>query len=57
VTETPISARLADGDQVWVAPAGRTLRGHRRASPYAVIRAADRQVFWATGLPMPGQGW
>jgi hypothetical protein len=50
-------AQLADGDQVWVAPAGRTLRGHRRASPYAVIRAADRQVFWATGLPMPGQGW
>jgi hypothetical protein len=51
------NAQLADGDQVWVAPAGRTLRGHRRASPYAVIRAADRQVFWATGLPMPGQGW
>jgi hypothetical protein len=51
------NAQLADGDQVWVAPAGRTLRGHRRAGPYAVIRAADRQVFWATGLPMPGQGW
>lgn len=50
-------AQLADGDQVWVAPAGRTLRGRRRTSPYAVIRAADRQVFWATGLPMPGQGW
>jgi hypothetical protein len=50
-------AQLADGDQVWVAPAGRTLRGRRRTSPYAVIRAADRKVFWATGLPMPGQGW
>jgi hypothetical protein len=50
-------AQLAAGDQVWVAPTGRTLRGHRRAGPYAVIRAADRQVFWATGLPMPGRGW
>ena len=50
-------AQLAEGDRVWVAPAGRTLRGHRRASPYAIIRAGDRQVFWATGMPMPGQNW
>lgn len=49
-------AQLAAGDQVWVAPTGRTLRS-RRAGPYAVIRAADRQVFWATGRPMPGPGW
>jgi hypothetical protein len=50
-------AHLVAGDQVWVAPAGRTLRGRRRTGPYAIIRAADRQVFWATGRPMPGQGW
>ena len=50
-------ARLAEGDRVWVAPAGRTLRGHGRAGPYAIIRAGDRKVFWATANPMPGQNW
>jgi hypothetical protein len=50
-------ARLASGDRVWVAPTGRTLRRRLRYGPYAVIRATDRRVFWATGLPMPGRGW
>ncbi len=49
--------RLAEGDQVWVAPAGRTLGGHHRTGPYAVIRASDRLVFWATGRPLPGDNW
>ena len=47
-------AQLASGDPVWVAPAGRTLRTHRRAGPYAIVRTTDRQVFWANGLPLPG---
>jgi hypothetical protein len=49
--------RLAEGDQVWVAPAGRTLGGHRRTGPYAVIRASDRLVFWATARRLPGDSW
>jgi hypothetical protein len=49
--------QLTEGDQVWVAPAGRSLRGHRRSSPYAIIRAGDRKLFWATGMPMPGENW
>jgi hypothetical protein len=49
--------RLASGDPVWLAPAGRTMRTHRRAAPYAIVRTTDQQVFWANGLPMPGQGW
>jgi hypothetical protein len=40
-----------------VAPASRTLGGHRRTGPYAVIRASDRLVFWATARPLPGQDW
>ena len=50
-------ARLDSGDRVWVAPTGRTLGRHLRSSPYAVIRASDRRVFWAMGLRMPGGGW
>jgi hypothetical protein len=50
-------ARLAEGDQVWVAPAGRSLGGHRHTGPYAVIRAADRLVFWATASALPGADW
>jgi hypothetical protein len=50
-------AQLTEGDRVWVAPASRTLRGHGRAGPYAIIRADDRKVFWATANPMPGQNW
>lgn len=50
-------ALLASGDPVWLAPAGRTMRTHRRAAPYAIVRTTDRQVFWANGLPLPGQGW
>jgi len=50
-------ARLAEGDQVWVAPAGRSLGGHRHAGPYAVIRGSDRLVFWATASALPGDDW
>jgi hypothetical protein len=50
-------ARLAEADQVWLAPTGRTLNGHRRSGPYAIIRAADRRVFWATAPPLPGSHW
>jgi hypothetical protein len=50
-------ARLAEGDQVWVAPAGHSLGGHRRTGPYAVIRASDRLVFWATASALPGRDW
>jgi len=49
--------RLAAGDQVWVAPAGRTLGGHHRTGPYAVIRASGRLVFWATARRLPGDSW
>jgi hypothetical protein len=48
-------ARLDEDDRVWLAPVGRTLRG-RRTGPYALIRSADRRLFWATGLRMPA-GW
>lgn len=50
-------ARLQQGDQVWLAPAGLTLLRRYRTSPYAVIRAADSRVFWATGRRLPGRGW
>jgi len=50
-------ALLESGDQVWVAPVGRTLIRHVRTAPYAVIRAADRRVFWAMGQRMPGRDW
>jgi hypothetical protein len=49
-------AQLAAGDPVWVAPTGLT-RHHRRIGPYAIVRTSDRQVFWASGLPMPGDRW
>jgi hypothetical protein len=49
--------QLEDGDRVWVAPAGRTWPRRHRSAPYAVIRASDRRVFWATGQKMPGSGW
>jgi hypothetical protein len=49
--------QLGEGDRVWVAPAGRTWPRRYRSGPYAVIRASDRRVFWATGLKMPGRGW
>ena len=49
--------QLAEGDQVWVAPTGRTLRGRLRGGPYAIIRPGDRKLFWATGNAMPGQDW
>jgi hypothetical protein len=47
-------ARLAAGERVWLAPAGRTLTG-RRSAPYAVIRSADKLLFWARGKRMPGR--
>ncbi|HEX4253851.1 MAG TPA: hypothetical protein VH089_02115 [Streptosporangiaceae bacterium] len=50
-------ARLAEGDQVWLAPASRTLGGHHRTGPYAIIRASDQLVFWATARPLPGDNW
>lgn len=46
--------RLEHGTPVWVVPTGRTLWRHRRSGPYAVIRASDRKVFWASGGALPG---
>jgi hypothetical protein len=48
---------LADGDQVWLIPTGRSLFRRRRSAPYAVVRMTDRKVFWGTGQPLPGSGW
>jgi hypothetical protein len=46
--------QLADGDQVWLIPTGRSLFRRRRSAPYAVVRMTDRKVFWGTGQPLPG---